>query len=102
MMAASLASGDEIFTRNADLDSLMKQIGKEITEEKLATQMEDTAGVFAMDMLVLKFIQGLPIVGVLGGAANPLYYHKIMNYVQMQYQKRFLEKLLGEQRARIG
>ena len=102
MMAASLASWDEIFTRNAELDSLMMQIGKEVTEEELAAQMEDTAGVFAMDMLVLKFIQGLPVVGIVGGAANPLYYHKIMNYVQLQYQKRFLEKLLGEQRARIG
>ena len=45
-------------------------------------------------MLVLKFIQGLPIVGIVGGAFNPVYYNKIMKYVRIKYYKRYLiEKL---------
>ena len=43
-------------------------------------------------MLLLKFIQGLPVVGVLGGAANPVYYNKIMKYIQIKYRKRYLQK----------
>lgn len=43
-----------------------------------------------MDMLVLKFIQGLPLVGALGGAANPVYYRRVLNYVQLKYHKRYL------------
>lgn len=43
-----------------------------------------------MDMLLLKFIQGMPIVGILGGAANPICYNKVMKYVQMKYRKRYL------------
>ena len=41
-------------------------------------------------MLLLKFIQGLPVVGILGGAANPLYYHKITAYTQLKYRRRYL------------
>ena len=41
-------------------------------------------------MLVLKFIQGLALVGVLGGAANPVYYRRVLNYVQLKYHKRYL------------
>ena len=43
-----------------------------------------------MDMLLLKFIQGLPVVGIVGGAANPVYYKKIMDYVELKYKKRYL------------
>ena len=30
------------------------------------------------------------LVGVLGGAANPVYYHRVMRYVQLKYHKRYL------------
>ena len=53
------------------------------------------ASAFAVDMLLLKFIQGLPVVGVIGGAANPVYYSKVMKYVQMKYRKRYLLKQKG-------
>jgi hypothetical protein len=48
---------------------------------------------FAMDMLVLKFVQGLPVIGIIGGLANPLYYNKIMKYVQLKYYKRYILNL---------
>lgn len=52
--------------------------------------LEKTANAFAEDMLITKFIQGIPIVGMVGGAANPVYYHKVMGYVQLKYRKRYL------------
>lgn len=54
-------------------------------------QMKETASAFAVDML-LKLLQGLPIVGILGGAANQMYYGKVMKYVQLKYWKRYLLK----------
>ena len=36
-------------------------------------------------MLLLKFIQGLPVAGTLGGSVNPIYYGKVMNYVQLKF-----------------
>ena len=57
---------------------------------KLTEQIKNTADAFAMDMLLVKFIQGLPIAGILGGVSNPIYYKRIMNYVQLKYHKRYL------------
>lgn len=62
------------------------------TEAELKEQMQHTADAFAVDMLVSKYVQGIPVVGVVGGLTNPLYYRKIQLYVRLKYQKRFLMK----------
>lgn len=56
----------------------------------LEEQMKRTAGALAADMLCVKFVQGLPVVGAAGGVANVVYYNKIMDYVRLKYQKRYL------------
>lgn len=94
MMAASLKSGKAWERANAEVDSLLSEDGIAVSEEVFQEQIEQTASLFAMDMLLLKFIQGLPVVGILGGAANPVYYHKVMKYVQLKYRKRYLLRQL--------
>ena len=59
------------------------------TDMEMKEQMQHTADAFAIDMLVSKFIQGIPVVGMLGGLTNPVYYRKIQHYVRLKYQKRF-------------
>lgn len=90
MMAASLSTGEDWFRRNKEVNDWLLRQPPEISEEDVRIQIQDTASVFAVDMLLLKFIQGLPVVGILGGAANPLYYRKIMQYIQLKYRKRYL------------
>ena len=100
MMAASLSTGEDWFRRNKEVnDWLMKQ-EQEISDEEFQAQMQATSDVFAVDMLLLKFIQGLPVVGILGGAANPLYYNKILRYVQVKYRKRYLLTLSQRETAK--
>ena len=41
-------------------------------------------------MLMAKFIQGLPVVGVAGGMSNPLVYQKVSQYAALKYKKRYL------------
>lgn len=60
------------------------------TEAQMKEQLQRTSDAFALDMLVSKFIQGIPLVGMVGGLTNPLYYRKIQRYVRLKYQKRFL------------
>lgn len=92
MMSASLKSGKYWLWENKAVDKLLESELPEISEEMFKSQMQKTAADFAMDMLLLKFIQGMPVVGFLGGAANPVYYQKIMRYVQLKYKKRYLLK----------
>ena len=93
MMAASLSAGEEWFSRNREVNDWLRLDDREISAEEFEKQIQTTSEVFAVDMLLLKFIQGLPVVGILGGAANPLYYNKIMRYIQLKYKRRCLLKL---------
>ncbi len=92
MMSASLQSGQNWVWENKAVDKFLETEEPEITEEAFRQQLQKTASAFAVDMLLLKFIQGMPVVGFLGGAANPVYYNKVMKYVQIKYKKRYLQK----------
>lgn len=92
MMETSLATGESWARLNDEINKLMCG-SVEVTEEEFQSQLRKTASAFAMDMLLLKFIQGLPIVGMVGGAANPFYYNKVMRYVQLKYNKQYLLQL---------
>ena len=96
MMAASLSTGENWFRQNKEVNDWLLVGQREITEEEFQAQLQQTAAVFAVDMLLLKFIQGMPVLGILGGAANPLYYQKILGYARLKYRRRYL---LGHQQA---
>lgn len=92
MMEVSLSPGEAWQQRNDEVNRIL--CGKEeITDEALQGQLRKTAAAFAVDMLLLKFIQGIPIVGLIGGAVNPFYYNKVMRYIQLKYNKRYLIQL---------
>lgn len=93
LLAASLSEGEVFSQLDGEVEALLPRDACAVTEEELQAQIRETAGIFAMDMLVLKFIQGMPLVGILGGMANPVYYRKIMVYVQLKYRKRYLINL---------
>lgn len=94
MMSASLKTGRAWLREDAKVEELLQADAIAVDPEILQEQIKKTASAFAMDMLVLKFIQGMPVVGFLGGAANPVYYRKVMDYVQRKYRKRYLLKQL--------
>mgnify|MGYP001853665241 FL=1 len=98
MMEASLSRGEERIRADREVDAMCAAIPEpEEAKSLLKAQMDRTAEVFAMDMLLLKFIQGLPVVGLLGGAGNPVYYRRIMKYVQIRYHKRYLLGMIAKQ-----
>lgn len=90
MMAASLITGEERIEWDEMIDGLITEVPDKVTREVVEEQIRETASVFAMDMLLLKFIQGMPVVGLLGGLANPIYYNRVLKYVQLKYRKRYL------------
>lgn len=59
---------------NIDLDDVMKK----------------TSDLLSNTLLTAKFIQGLPLVGVIGGVVNPMMINKIGRYARIKYKKRYL------------
>lgn len=100
MMEAALTKGPAFPEKDAEVERLLKAAGQP-GEEEIQTQIQKTGSAFAVDMLLLKFVQGIPVVGILGGAANPVYYNKVMRYVQLKYQKRYLLSLAQRSGIRL-
>lgn len=98
MMEASLSRGEERIRADREVDAMCAVLpSAEEAKNLLQEQTDRTAKAFAADMLLLKFIQGLPVVGLLGGAGNPVYYRRIMKYVQIRYHKRYLLGMIAKQ-----
>lgn len=89
MMEAALSKGVHWQRQNEEVDRCLTGTLPKPEQGELDRQIQQTAQAFAMDMLLLKFVQGLPLVGVLGGAGNPVYYRRVMKYVQVKYHKRY-------------
>ena len=89
ILEGSLLNGEAWDVCNERANTLL-QSPHTPTEAEMKEQMQHTADAFAVDMLVSKFIQGIPVVGVVGGLTNPMYYRKTQLYVRLKYQKRFL------------
>ena len=88
-LETALTKGPDFAVKNARVDGMIEEM-PQTGEDELQAQIQKTGSAFAVDMLLLKFVQGFPLVGILGGAANPVYYNKVMRYVQLKYQKRYL------------
>ncbi len=76
-------------------------IGRSIDSSSLLTYdleevMKETSTLLSTTLLTAKVVQGIPIVGILGGAVNPVIIHKLGKYAKIKYKKRFLQKKLLE------
>ena len=91
LIEAALAPEEQKDQYNEALDQLIQYL----TEQRplgydIDLQMRSTADCLAADMLCIKFLQGLPLIGVIGGPANVIYCKKISEYAKVKYQKRYL------------
>lgn len=91
LIEAALASDEQKLGKNLAMDKLIDYL---VAEEPLGydieLQMRQTADCMAADMVCIKFLQGLPLVGAIGGPANVIYCKKISDYAKVKYQKRYL------------
>lgn len=76
-------------------DQMIEDLGQNIDAQTqldidLDTIMKETSDLLSNTLLTAKFIQGLPLVGVIGGVVNPLMINKIGKYARIKYKKRYL------------
>lgn len=55
-------------------------------------EVREAASALSFSMLTAKFVQGLPVVGVVGGVTNLVTYRRIIGYAALKYKKRYLRK----------
>ena len=86
-------------THGEEMLSIDKEINQYITssiwmQEKSREEMiQKTASYLSKELLYMKFLQGIPVVGVVGGAYDVVYLKQITEYANLKYERRFLEML---------
>lgn len=102
VISGALAQGKEKLEISEQIDKLGNQIDTNgQTELTLENQMNRTAQILSEAMLTAKFIQGIPIIGVIGGAVNYNIIHKIGKFAALKYKKRYLLKKAREKNVQI-
>ena len=88
IIETALAHEQELLEQNAELNRWIKTPYEfAITKEE---QIKRTSLALSNEMLYLKFIQGAPVIGVVGGVSDVVYQKKITDYAEMKYRRRFL------------
>lgn len=93
LMECAMLSGTDWIKADARVDELAEPDHIPGRAE-IQQQAKRTAAAFAADLLIIKFIQGLPIVGLIGGLGNPVYYRRVISYAELKYQQRYLKKII--------
>ena len=92
MIETALKKGEELERNNSLLNAWIDQNGIGETVKGRKEQSKETAAALAEALLYMKFLQGIPVVGVAGGAADTVYLKKIADYAELKYKRRFLRK----------
>lgn len=88
IIETALAHEKELVEGNVELNSWLKSPAEfEISKEE---QMKRTSMALSEELLYLKFVQGAPVVGVVGGVSDVVYQKKITDFAELKYRRRFL------------
>lgn len=94
MIETALSYGENLRQKNKELNQNITEwikLGVPHFEISLKEQMRLTSDALAKELLYLKFVQGMPVVGVVGGISDMVYQKKISEFVAIKYKRRFWE-----------
>lgn len=92
IIGAALRYGDELEQADSRVNYFIEN-GAQPDEETLKTEVRIAAEGLSGELLYMKFLQGIPIVGAVGGAYDPIYIDRITKYAHMKYKRRFLHDI---------
>ena len=89
IIAAAISDGDELINANKKINQLIRSnlAGDDSTVEE---RIDKAAMALAHALLLMKFVQNIPIIGVVGGASDFIYMERISDYAVLKYQRSFL------------
>ncbi|MGB4657837.1 MAG: EcsC family protein [Mobilitalea sp.] len=91
LICGAITTGEPQKAFHLELEQLSDKIDHNlVTDINLDKQIRTTSDVLSNALLTAKFIQGIPIVGMIGGAANYNILNKVGKYAGIKYHKRYL------------
>lgn len=89
LIETALSHGDALTAGNEAINRFIErnQLPEGYSQD---TQIARTAAALSTELLYMKFLQGIPLLGVVGGAYNPVYLQAVQTYAKLKYERRFL------------
>ena len=89
LIETALSHGEQLAQNNMELNLWMRE--ERTLSISRNEQIRRTSDALAGELLYLKFVQGLPVVGMVGGVSDMVYQKRISDYAAVKYKRRFLE-----------
>ena len=90
IIQGGVSGGKEMAETEDELNVFME--GEKIPEGYSKEQtIKEVARLLSRELLYMKFLQGIPVIGVVGGAYDAIYMKRITEYANLKYQRRFLK-----------
>ena len=97
LIRGALSYGKELQSINEELNFYM-DYGAFAKARTMEHSIQAAASCLSGELLYMKFLQGIPVVGAIGGAYDAIYMKQIMEYAELKYRRRFY---LRQKRSRM-
>lgn len=88
LIRGALSYGNELKSINEELNFYM-DYGAYAKVRSVDGSIQAAAGCLSKELLYMKFLQGIPVVGAVGGAYDAIYMKQVMEYAELKYRRRF-------------
>lgn len=92
LIQGAVSHGEEMFAIDKKINQYISS-AIWVKEESKEEMIQKTASYLSKELLYMKFLQGIPVVGAVGGAYDVVYLKQITEYANLKYERRFLEML---------
>lgn len=89
IIETALSHGQTLVKENAALNAYIQKPVLP-ADYDTSVQIAATSATMSKELLYMKFLQGIPVIGAVGGAYNTVYLQQILKYAKLKYQRRFL------------
>ena len=102
LIETGLSYGDNTEKLNDELNTLMEQIDSEnyTYYGLISQQIKAASEAVSKEVLYMKFIQTIPVVGAAGGISNLTCLNKVGRFAELKYRKRFIMKTINAQQEK--
>ena len=89
LIHAALSNGEVQKELDQEINDFIDS-GDFTNQKELDSYIKEAAACMSKELLYAKFLQGIPLVGVVGGAFDAIYMRRINKYAELKYRRRFL------------
>lgn len=89
LIQGAVSHGEELVEINQKLDEFIETHSFSENLDRNTCIRQAAAGL-SKELLYMKFLQGIPLVGAVGGAYDVVYMKKINTFARLKYKRRFL------------